>query len=50
MTMRYALGDARLSTAGEEFWIAPSAVAIGKVRLERNASVWWGVVLLATTS
>jgi carbonic anhydrase/acetyltransferase-like protein (isoleucine patch superfamily) len=43
--MRYALGDVRLSTAGDEFWIAPSAAVIGKVRLERNASVWWGVVL-----
>src|SRR5919106_1443021 len=43
--MRYALGNARLSTAGDEFWIAPSAAVIGKVRLERNASVWWGVVL-----
>jgi carbonic anhydrase/acetyltransferase-like protein (isoleucine patch superfamily) len=43
--MRYALGEAGLSTAGDEFWIAPSAVVIGKVRLERDASVWWGVVL-----
>jgi carbonic anhydrase/acetyltransferase-like protein (isoleucine patch superfamily) len=43
--MRYALGDVRLSTAGDDFWIAPSAVVIGKVRFERDASVWWGVVL-----
>ena len=28
-----------------EYWIAPSAVVIGKVRLERNASVWFGAVL-----
>ena len=28
-----------------EYWIAPGAVVIGKVRLERNASVWFGAVL-----
>jgi carbonic anhydrase/acetyltransferase-like protein (isoleucine patch superfamily) len=27
------------------YWIAPSASVIGKVRLERNASVWFGAVL-----
>mgnify|MGYP006273374973 CR=1 FL=1 len=27
------------------FWIAPSASVIGKVRLERFASVWFGAVL-----
>jgi carbonic anhydrase/acetyltransferase-like protein (isoleucine patch superfamily) len=26
-------------------WVAPNAVLIGKVRLERDASVWWGAVL-----
>ena len=43
--MKFALGDARVSTDGEHYWIAPSAVVIGKVRLERNASVWWNAVL-----
>ena len=28
-----------------EYWIAPDAVLIGKVRLKKNASVWWGSVL-----
>ena len=28
-----------------EYWIAPSAVLIGKVRLLKNASVWFGSVL-----
>ena len=28
-----------------EYWIAPDAVLIGKVRLKRNASIWWGAVL-----
>lgn len=26
-------------------WIAPDAILIGKVRLEKNASVWFGAVL-----
>lgn len=41
----YALGNAQLETADENHWVAPTAVLIGKVRLERNASVWWGSVL-----
>jgi carbonic anhydrase/acetyltransferase-like protein (isoleucine patch superfamily) len=28
-----------------EYWIAPDAVLIGRVRLKRHASVWWGAVL-----
>ena len=28
-----------------DFWIAPNAVVIGKVRLKKNASVWWGAVI-----
>jgi carbonic anhydrase/acetyltransferase-like protein (isoleucine patch superfamily) len=28
-----------------EYWIAPTAVLIGKVRLLKNASVWFGCVL-----
>ena len=43
--MRYALGDVRPETEGDAFWIAPSAVVIGKVRLMRDASVWWNAVL-----
>ncbi len=27
------------------YWIAPTAVLIGRVRLHRNASVWFGAVL-----
>jgi len=30
---------------GEEWWVAPSASVIGKVRLARLATVWWGAVL-----
>jgi carbonic anhydrase/acetyltransferase-like protein (isoleucine patch superfamily) len=45
--MRYALGDARVTTDDDAFWIAPTAVVIGKVRLAHNASVWWNAVLRA---
>jgi len=27
------------------FWVAPDAILIGKVRLDRDASVWFGAVL-----
>lgn len=43
--MRYTLGQARVETVGDAHWIAPTAVVIGKVKLERNASVWWNAVL-----
>lgn len=43
--MQYALGDARIITRGDAYWIAPSAVVIGKVRFEENASVWWNAVV-----
>ena len=43
--MRYALGDARVVTEGDAFWIAPTAVVIGNVTMERDASVWWGAVV-----
>jgi carbonic anhydrase/acetyltransferase-like protein (isoleucine patch superfamily) len=45
--MKFALGDAAVETEGEDYYIAPSAVLIGGVRLGRNASVWWNAVLRA---
>lgn len=43
--MKYALGDTRIQTEGDQFWIAPTAVVIGSVKLERDASVWWNAVV-----
>jgi len=43
--MKYALGDVRVQTEGDDYWIAPNAVVIGDVRLKRNASIWWGCVV-----
>ncbi len=45
--MKYALGDARVETDGENYWIAPTAILIGSVTLGRNASIWWNSVLRA---
>ena len=42
--MKYRLGDARVE-AHSESWIAPTAAVIGKVRLDKGASVWFGAVL-----
>ncbi len=43
--MKYTLDGVRIETEGEDYWIAPSAMVIGKVKLETNASVWWNAVL-----
>jgi carbonic anhydrase/acetyltransferase-like protein (isoleucine patch superfamily) len=43
--MRYTLDGIGLETESEDWWIAPTAVVVGKVRLETDASVWWGAVL-----
>ena len=42
----YALADADLEVEDPDaFWVAPTAVLIGRVVLKKNASVWWGAVL-----
>lgn len=42
----YRLADARVITPGEgRAWVAPNAVALGKVELCDDASVWFGAVL-----
>lgn len=43
--MRYALGNDHVQTDGDDVWIAPTAVVIGKVSLGKQASVWWHVVI-----
>jgi carbonic anhydrase/acetyltransferase-like protein (isoleucine patch superfamily) len=43
--MRFALDGIEPAAAGEDWWVAPTAVLIGRVRLGRDASVWWGAVL-----
>lgn len=42
----YSLADATPEfPPGGEYWVAPTAVLIGKVRLMKNASIWFGAVL-----
>lgn len=46
----YALADADLEVEDETaYWVAPTAVLIGKIVLKRNASVWFGAVLRGDT-
>ena len=42
--MKYRLGNDRVEMA-DDAWIADSAAVIGKVRLEKGASVWFNAVL-----
>ncbi|WP_434770891.1 gamma carbonic anhydrase family protein [Pseudomonas entomophila] len=42
--MNYRLGDLRVDTHPDS-WTAPGAILIGKVRLQAQASVWFGAVL-----
>jgi len=42
--VNYSLGDFRVHTDPDS-WVAPNATLIGKVRLQKGASVWFGAVL-----
>ena len=41
------LGNKKLKTADDNFWIAPNASVIGEVNLERDASIWFNAILRA---
>ena len=41
------LGDKKLKTADDNFWIAPNASVIGEVNLERDTSIWFNAILRA---
>ena len=43
----YSLGERRLKTAGDDFYIAPGAQVIGSVVLGAGASLWFNCVLRA---
>ena len=43
--MKYALGEHAVTTHGDDYWIAPNAAVVGKVVLEKDASVWFGSTL-----
>ncbi len=42
----YKLDEESVSTpASGAFWVAPNAIVLGKVKLEEDASIWFGAVL-----
>lgn len=43
--MIYQLGEQKLETADDDFFIAETASVIGSVRLGRGVSIWWGATL-----
>ena len=43
--MIYDLGDDRVQTVGDDYFVAPNAAVIARVSLGRDASVWFNVVL-----
>lgn len=45
--MIYELGEHRITTAGDDFWIADNAVLIGRIYLGHRVSVWYNVVIRA---
>ncbi len=43
--MKYAIGEHRVITRGDDYWIAPGASVIGKVTLEAGANIWFGTAI-----
>lgn len=43
--MIYSLGEKKITTDGENFWIAPNAAVIGSVILKKNANIWFNTTL-----
>lgn len=48
--MFYELGEHRVTTAQDDYFVAPSAAVIGRVTLGRGANVWFGAVLRGDTN
>ena len=43
--MNIDIGDKKLQTDGDNFWIAPNATIIGDVKLAKDSSIWFNAVL-----
>jgi carbonic anhydrase/acetyltransferase-like protein (isoleucine patch superfamily) len=43
--MIYSLGERRVETEGDDYFVADNARVIGSVQLGRNASVWFGATI-----
>jgi carbonic anhydrase/acetyltransferase-like protein (isoleucine patch superfamily) len=48
--MLYDLGSLTVETHGDDYFVAPSAAVIGRVRLGRAANIWFGAVLRGDTN
>lgn len=48
--MIYDLGEHRVATDGDRYFVAPDASVIGRVRLGEDANVWFGAVLRGDTN
>tara|TARA_B100000446_G_scaffold75807_1_gene71690 strand:- start:432 stop:959 length:528 start_codon:yes stop_codon:yes gene_type:complete len=47
--MKFDLGEYSVETEGDDFYIAENAVVLGKVKLCKDSSVWFGAVLRGDT-
>ena len=47
--MKFDLGEYSVETDGDNFYIAETAIVLGKVKLCTDASVWFGAVLRGDT-
>lgn len=45
--MIYTLGEHRITTASDDFWVADNATLIGRVFLGHRVSIWYNVVVRA---
>ena len=43
--MIISLGNKKLKTSSEDYWIAPNATVIGDVTLSEDVSIWFGSTL-----
>ena len=43
--MLFSLGEHKVDIASEDYFVAANATVIGKVRLEKNSSVWFNAVI-----
>ena len=47
--MKFGLGEYSVETDEDNFYIAETAIVLGKVKLCKDASVWFGAVLRGDT-
>ena len=43
--MLFSLGEHKVDLVDEDYFVAANATVIGRVRLEKNSSVWFNAVI-----